>query len=1787
MPRKRGAVLGRRTQRLLGLWLFAVAISLPAIFLAPGATAATPAVQQVEGGEISSGTTSNVTFPGANSAGGLIVVTVYWDNNDSVSISDTRGNAYAAATARTNWYSGWSAQTFYAKNIAAGTNTVTATFASAVSSFGIVQAQEYAGIDPMDPLDASSTETGYGTSMASAPATSTGENDLLYAAGGSVGAVTAAGPGYTARLSTAGNLTMDRVAATPGTYTATADNSGGQWVMQLVAFRADSSGSQDSTPPSAPGNLAAQAVSPSQINLTWDASTDDVGVTRYQVERCQDADCTSFTLVDAVTGTNHHDMGLTAGTTYLYRVRALDAAGNTGEYSAIATATSPSVPDADPPSVPAGLAGSGASISAVDLSWMPSTDNVGVAGYRVYRNGTEVGTTTTASFHDTGLAVGTEYEYTVRAFDAAGNQSPASGPVQVSTDNDTTPPSAPADLAAQVVSSTQITLSWRQSDDNVGVAGYRIYRDGSLLKTSTVTPVQDSGLTPETTYRYTVSAFDAAGNESAQTPVAEASTPAPDNTPPSAAMTAPDPGSTVSGTVTVSATATDNVGIAEVDFLLDGVSIGVDTSAPYSVSWNTTTTSNGPHSLSARARDTAGNYGITSGVVTVSVDNSTAPPGLPAGLVAGWNFDEGSGTSTEDVTGNGNQATLRNSPSWTGGKYGSALTFDNINDFLTIPNSGTLNISGNAMTFSAWVNPLAGGGDQVVFAKFYNSSMASPYYQYALELQGGRVPVFLIGTPDGITGASMGDTLPLGQWSHVAGVFDGSRVQFYLNGTLVSSPDLAATIVQRGTPLQLGADVAPSQFLNGTLDDVRIYNRTLTGAEIRTDRDTPLEPPSSDPTGPSVAITAPAADAQVSGNVTITAIADDDVGVEGVRFFVDGTQVGPEDTTAPYGADWDSRGFSNGAHTLTARATDTAANVTVSAPVNVNAVNSDYFHNEILATGFELPTAMKFLPNGRLLVTELQGKIKVVGPPYTTPEPELFGEITNIGAFGVQQGIYDLALDPDFETNHYYYVFYTAGTPNLDRLSRFTANATNTGTVPGSEIILYEDPFGTNAEHHGGGITFANDGRILFTTGEHFDPPKAQDLTTPKGKIHRINRDGSVPTDNPFFDGDGPNWDSIWAYGLRNPFRAYYDAPTGRMFIGDVGGNVGSSNEELNLGAEGADYGWPDYEGPCPAPCTPPIYDYEHNGRDAAIVGGFVYHGTQFPSSMRGDYFFADYAQNWIRRMTFDANGNVTGVHNFEPASDELDGPAGDVVYLTEGPDGSLYYLDLGYSDITGLYGVSKLRRIRYLQSNQAPVAVASADPVSGSTPLEVSFSSAGSEDPEGEPVSYSWDFGDGAVSEAANPTHTYSQAGLYTVRLTVSDGVSSTFSTPLTITAGGSPEPTITGPADGDTFRAGDVIDFSGDAADPDDGTLPASAFRWNVDFLHDGHVHPGTAVNDVTSGSFTIPTSGHDFSGNTRYRITLTVTDSTGLSSSRTVTVWPEKVNLPFSTTPSGLTLYVDGIAKQAPFVLDTLVGFRHTIEARNQSSENESLSFDSWSDGGAQRHDISASATDRPYAASYTGAPIDDGPVAAWGFDDGAGTSAADGSGHGNAATLVNGPSWVAGQHGTALRLDGLNDHLNVPDSATLDIGGDELTLSMWISPESASGDSVVVGKYWNAGMTSPYYQYGIELRGSRPQFFVGTTDGVRSVAMDPALPLNEWSHLAIVFDGSDVQFIVNGVPTSTSPLNATITARGKPMKLGADADSGQFFTGRLDDVRIYRRALTAAEVQADMSAGVSSP
>lgn len=263
----------------------------------------------------------------------------------------------------------------------------------------------------------------------------------------------------------------------------------------------------DSEAPTAPGNLRSTATTVASIDLAWDASTDNVGVTEYRLSR-------NGGFLASVAGTTYSDTGLTPDTSYNYTVEAFDAAGNgSGASGTLVVAT---LADTTPPAAPSNLISTGATETTIDLSWNAATDNIGVTGYRIFRDGGEVGTTGSTTYTDSGLTIDTSYEYTVRAFDAAGNESSDSNLLAVSTAADTTPPSAPSGLTSTGQTETTVGLSWNAATDNVAVTNYRVYRNGSPVTTLNATSYTDTGLTASTSYSYFVTALDAALNESGQ-----------------------------------------------------------------------------------------------------------------------------------------------------------------------------------------------------------------------------------------------------------------------------------------------------------------------------------------------------------------------------------------------------------------------------------------------------------------------------------------------------------------------------------------------------------------------------------------------------------------------------------------------------------------------------------------------------------------------------------------------------------------------------------------------------------------------------------------------------------------------------------------------------------------------------------------------------------------------------------------------------------------------------------------------------------------------------------------------------------------------------------------------------------------------------------------------------------------------------------------------------------------------------------------------------------------------
>src|SRR5437867_4914615 len=265
----------------------------------------------------------------------------------------------------------------------------------------------------------------------------------------------------------------------------------------------------DSIAPTTPTGLAASAVTSTSLTLSWSPATDNVGVTGYRVY-------VNGTLLLSSSSTSVQVTELLAGATRSFTVAAFAAAGNASAPSAPLSVTTPALADTTAPTTPTGLGASAITPTSVILSWGAATDNVGVTGYRVYVNGTLVVSSSSTSVQITELLAGGTRSFTIAAFDAAGNVSAPSAPLSVTTPLPLiTPPSTPTGVAVSALTPTSLTLSWSAAAASLGVAGYRVYGDGTLVASPGGTSISITGLSASTAYSFTVSAFDAAGNVSA------------------------------------------------------------------------------------------------------------------------------------------------------------------------------------------------------------------------------------------------------------------------------------------------------------------------------------------------------------------------------------------------------------------------------------------------------------------------------------------------------------------------------------------------------------------------------------------------------------------------------------------------------------------------------------------------------------------------------------------------------------------------------------------------------------------------------------------------------------------------------------------------------------------------------------------------------------------------------------------------------------------------------------------------------------------------------------------------------------------------------------------------------------------------------------------------------------------------------------------------------------------------------------------------------------------------
>jgi glucose/arabinose dehydrogenase len=612
------------------------------------------------------------------------------------------------------------------------------------------------------------------------------------------------------------------------------------------------------------------------------------------------------------------------------------------------------------------------------------------------------------------------------------------------------------------------------------------------------------------------------------------------------------------------------------------------------------------------------------------------------------------------------------------------------------------------------------------------------------------------------------------------------------------------------------------------------------------------------------------------------------------------------------------------------------------------------FGQVLVANGITDPTTMAFAPDGRIFVAQQAGALRVIKNNALLPTPFISLTVSSSG----ERGLLGIAIDPDFLTNNYIYLYYTVpGSSPHNRISRFTADG-DVALVGSESIVLELDPLSDATIHNGGAMHFGKDGKLYVAIGENGTSSNAQNLDTYHGKLLRINKDGSVPEGNPFTTGSEQR-KRVWAYGLRNPYTFSINPTTGRTLVNDVGQGTWEEINDATTG--GKNFGWPTTEGmfnPTTYPnFTNPIYAYPHgsgDGKGCAIVGGTFFSPTtsNYPSSYVERYFFQEFCNVWIN--TLDLSGGSAVRAPFAT------GISGGALAITVGPDGNLYYLGRT---------ADALFKIIYNNTTSPFITNQPADLTVGEGQNAVlSVSALGS-----TPLSYQWRKNGNDIPGATNSTLAFSPAavansGNYTVVISNASGNVTSEVATLTVLQNAPPVAEILTPVTGTTYVAGTNINFTGSGTDAEDGDMTANAFSWEINFHHDSHKHDQPAIEDVKQGSFPVPNVG-ETADNVWYRIILTVTDSQGLIGKDSVDVLPQKSTLNILSSPTGLQVTLDGQPVTTPHAVVSVEGMLRTFGVVSPQVKNGiTYNFVAWSNHGDETQTIAVPAEDFTLTARY---------------------------------------------------------------------------------------------------------------------------------------------------------------------------------------------------------------------------
>ncbi len=596
-------------------------------------------------------------------------------------------------------------------------------------------------------------------------------------------------------------------------------------------------------------------------------------------------------------------------------------------------------------------------------------------------------------------------------------------------------------------------------------------------------------------------------------------------------------------------------------------------------------------------------------------------------------------------------------------------------------------------------------------------------------------------------------------------------------------------------------------------------------------------------------------------------------------------------------------------------------------------------------------TAMDFAPDGRIFVVQKDGRVRIIknGALLATSFATMSVNQTD------ERGLGGIVLDPNFATNGYVYLYYTVSNGSANRISRVTANGDV--MLANSQVNLLDIPTTGFTIHNGGAMKFKG-GYLYVAVGDHGVSSNAQSKDVYYGKILRLNANGTPAVGNPFFNDAGANnaRKSIWTMGHRNPFT-FDISETGTVYVNDVGP---SSREEINdATTAGGNYGWPNVtHGSSGSGYVGAAFSYLNSftpvigntDQGCAISGGVFVDAavSNYPASHKGKYFYLDWCNNWINYIDPATKVKSTFGSNL----------GADLIGIDEGIDGNLYYLQNGV-----VYKIIYTNTSApAITNNPVNVAAAQGQPASftisasGANPLTVQWQKSGVDIPGANALTYTI------------PSVTAAQAGQYRAKVTNSFGTAfSTYASLTVLAYNAPPVAQILTPSTTTTYSYGDIISYSGNATDAEDGTLPASAFTWNVDFHHNTHSHPSVGTTGTKTGS--LECSYGEPAANVWYRLSLIVKDSQGLADTAVVDIYPKTSTVSLVTQPAGLKVNLNGSPNTTPYATLAVEKFPFTLGTdQYQTLNGTSYEFSGWQHGGTMNQNFTIPVNDVTYTAVF---------------------------------------------------------------------------------------------------------------------------------------------------------------------------------------------------------------------------